>query len=577
MENKALADILDQIGDLLDIKGEQVFRVNAYRKAARALRDLPRDATAMLADGALAEVPGIGKGMLEKIREYVEKGKIHQYEELIASMPPGLPALLEIPGMGPKTVAHAWEELGVDGIDALKRVIESGELAHLKGMGEKSVAQIKAGLEFLERRTGRTPLGQAMPIARSLLEAVRRLPGVREAEAAGSLRRGLETIGDIDILCAAPDGQAVTQCFVKLPEVTRVLVRGDTKASVLVVGQGGNEIQVDLRVVPKQSFGAALQYFTGSKEHNVRLREMAVKRKWKLNEWGLHDARGRQLAGESEESIYKRLGLPCFPPEIREDRGEFETAEELPDLIERSDVRGDFHMHTTASDGTVTALEMAKAACDLDYHYLAITDHSKSSGVANGLTVDRMWRQIEKLRELNRQLKDITILVGCECDILADGELDYSDTLLAACDLIIASIHSGLRQDRKKITQRLIRAMENPYVTIIAHPTGRLINRREPADLDIDAVIAAAARTHTALEINSSWQRLDLNDRHARLAREAGVMLTINTDAHAPVQLQQIEYGIKIARRAWVRAADVLNTKPLPSVRRWIARKRAKA
>ncbi len=575
MSNAELSALFERIADLLDIRGEQVFRVNSYRRAARIVSDLPTDSAAALADGSLAETPGIGKGMLEKIEQYVRTGKIDLHEELVSSMPAGLPALLEVPGLGPKKVALAWKELKVDGVDALRRVIDSGELARLKGMGDKSVAAIREGLDFAARSADRTPLGIALPLARALAERVRSFPGAGRVEVAGSLRRGAETIGDLDLLCESAAGDQVVRRFCEMREARRVLASGDTKGSILVERPGGGEVQVDLRVVPAESFGAALQYFTGNKDHNVRLRERAAKRKWKLNEWGLFDAGGRRLAGKSEAELYRRLGLPCFPPEVREDRGEFDAGAKLPPLIEPADIRGDFHMHTTASDGTVSAREMAEAARRLGYEYICITDHSRSSAVANGLTVDRMWRQIESIRKLNASLKDITVLAGCECDILADGSLDYPDTVLAACDLVVASVHSALRQDRAKITARVVRAMENRYVTILGHPFGRLLNRRPPADLDLPAVIAAAARTHTALEINASWQRLDLNDRAARMAREAGVMLTIDTDAHAPGQLAQIEFGVLTARRAWARAADVLNTRHLPLVRKWIARKRS--
>ncbi|MCK6456234.1 MAG: DNA polymerase/3'-5' exonuclease PolX [Phycisphaerae bacterium] len=577
MGNKELAAAFERIADLLDIQGEQSFRVNAYRRASRALKDLPQDAADLLASGALAEVPGIGKGTLEKVEQFVKTGKIALLEDLRAAIPGGLPELLDIPGMGPKKVALVWKELGVDGIDALRRVIDSGELAKLKGLGEKSVAQIKAGLEFAERSAGRTALGVALPIATALVEQVRRIRGVCRADLAGSLRRGTETIGDVDILCESASGPKVVEAFVSLSATKRVLASGETKGSVLVEKPDGGELQVDLRVVPAESYGAAYMYFTGSKEHNVRLRELAIRRKWKLNEWGLFDAAGKRLAGADEIDVYKRLGLPFIPPELREDRGEVSATDGLPKLIERDDIRGDLHMHTTASDGTVSAEQMAEAAGRLGYEYIAITDHSRSSTIANGLSIDRMWRQIDRLRELNKKLRHVTVLVGCECDILADGTLDYPDSILAACDLVVASLHSSLRQDRVAITRRLLAAIDNPYVTIVGHPTGRLINKREPADLDMEAVVAAAARTGTALEINAAWQRLDLHDRHVRMARDAGVMLAIDTDSHAPPQLEQMELGVRTARRGWVRAEDVLNTRPLPAVRKWIARKRAKA
>jgi len=572
MKNKDIASIFSTIADLLEIKGEQVFRINSYRRAARTIKDLTEDVADLAAAGTLDKLPGIGKSTVAKVEEYLTTGKVSLHEKLLKSMPPGLPALLSIPGMGPKKVALAWRELNVCNLADLKRVIASGELAQLKGMGAKSVEQIAAGISFAERSAGRTPLGLALPLAEELAGLLREVKGAGRVEIGGSLRRGCETIGDVDLLCESSDGQAVIRAFTRLPHVKRILASGKTKGSILVERRDGPEIQVDCRVVPARSFGAALQYFTGSKEHNVRLREMAIKKKWKLNEWGLFDG-DRLIAGKHEASIYRKLGLPHMPPEQRENRGEFE-APSLQPLVEIGDIRGDLHTHTTASDGTADAETMARAAAERGYEYLAITDHSKSSTVAKGLTVDRMWRQIEKIRKLNKRLDTLTVLVGCECDILSDGSLDYPDPVLAACDFVVASVHSGMRQDRKKITARVLRALENPYVCVLGHPTARLINRREPMDLDMGAVIAKAAETQTALELNASWQRLDLKDQHVRMAVEAGVKISINTDAHSVVQFDQMKFGIATARRGWVRPEDVINTMPLPNLRKWIARKR---
>jgi DNA polymerase (family 10) len=572
MKHKELAALFEQIADLLEITGEEAFRVNSYRRVGRTLKDLTGDIEQLARERRLAELPGIGKGSAAKIEEYLSTGKISVHQELLAAVPAGLPALLSIPGLGPKKVALAWKSLGVTSLEELKAVISDGRLAQLKGMGEKSVKQIADGIAFAEKSTGRTPLGVAWPLADELVSALRQLPGVRRVEVAGSVRRGCETIGDLDFLCQSDDGAAVIRAFTTLPQVTRVLAEGQTKGAVLLERRDSGEVQADLRVVPAESFGAALQYFTGSKEHNVRLREIAVKKKWKLNEWGLFDGE-RRVAGDDEEGIYRKLGLRYIPPEQREDRGEFD-ADAGGELVALKHIRGDLHMHTTASDGTADALTMARAAQELGYEYVAITDHSRSSAVANGLSVDRMWRQIEKVRKLNGELKSITVLVGCECDILADGRLDYPDSLLAGCDIVVASVHSALRQDRAKVTARVLKAMENPFVTLLGHPTGRLINRREPMDLDMEAVIRQAAATRTALELNASWQRLDLCDRHVRMARDAGVMVCIDTDSHAVVQLAQMRYGVATARRGWLRPADVLNTLPLPALRKWIARKR---
>ncbi|MBN2561119.1 MAG: DNA polymerase/3'-5' exonuclease PolX [Phycisphaerae bacterium] len=572
MQNKDIAEVFLEIADLLEIKGEQPFRVNSYRRAARTLKDLTRDVAELAASGELGKLPGIGKGTTAKIEEYLADGSITLHTELFESMPAGLPALLDIPGLGPKRIALMWHELGVESLAGLKKVIGSGELAKLKGMGAKSVEQISQGIQFAEQSVGRTPLGLAMPLAEDLAETMRRVKAVSRVEVTGSLRRGCETIGDVDLLCQSNDGRTVVDAFAGLPQAKRVLASGKTKGSVIVDRRDGVEIQVDCRVVPGESFGAALQYFTGSKEHNVRLREIAVRKKWKLNEWGLFDG-DRRVAGKDEAAIYKKLGLPLIPPEQREDRGEFEPDAVKP-LIELDDLRGDLHVHTSASDGTVDAEGMALAAQELGYEYVAITDHSKSSGVASGLSIDKMWRQIEKLRALNKRLDTITVLVSCECDILADGRLDYPDQLLAACDVVVASVHSAMRQDRSKLTKRVLQAMENPYVSILGHPTGRLLNRREPMDLDMSAVVAKAAETNTALELNASWQRLDLKDRHLRMAIDAGATICISTDAHSVPQLEQMKLGIVTARRGWVRAKDVLNTRPLPAVRKWLAQKR---
>lgn len=572
MKNHEITAIFNEMADLLEIQGEQVFRINSYRRAARTVKDLADDIETIAEAGELSKLAGIGKATAAKIEEYLAGGQISKHQELLKSVPAGLPALLKIPGMGPKKIALAWKELGVGDIEDLKRVIESGELAKLKGMGSKSVEQIASGLEFAKGTSERTPLGMAWPLADELAERMRKVKGVRRVEISGSLRRGCETIGDLDLLCEAKDGEAVVKTFTTLPHVKKVLASGKTKGSIIVERRDGGEIQVDCRVVPRDSFGAALQYFTGSKEHNVRLREIAGRKKWKLNEWGLFDG-DKQLAGKDEASIYKMLNVPFAPPEQREDRGEFDLTEP-ESLVTLKDIRGDLHSHTTASDGKTDAETMARAAADLGYEYIAITDHSKSSAVANGLSIDRMWQHIEKLRELNKRLDTITILVGCECDILADGTLDYPDKVLAACDFVVASVHSAMRQEREKITARILRALENPYVSVLGHPTGRLINRREPMDLDMASVVAKAAETGTALEINASWQRLDLNDRHVRMAVEAGVKVCINTDSHSVQQFEQMKLGVATARRGWVRRKDVINALALPSLRKWIVKKR---
>ena len=571
MSNRDVAAVFEQIADLLEIQQADGFRVNSYRRVARIIDDLTEDLAAIDARDGLEKVPGIGKGSAGRIREYLQTGRIATHQELVGQTPGGLPRLLEVRGLGPKKVALLWKRLGVTSLDDLAAAIESGKLVDLPGLGAKSVEQIKAGLAFLRASTGRTPLGIARTVADATAAEVRRIEGVRRAEIAGSCRRGCETIGDLDLLCEAADGPAVIEAFTKLPAVEEVLAAGQTKGSVVVSLADGGRLQADLRVVAKAEFGAALQYFTGSKDHNVRLRERAGARKLKLNEYGLF-AGERRVAGAEEQGLYSKLGLAFVPAELREDRGEVAAAAEgrLPDLVTLDDVRGDLHCHTVASDGHNTIEEMAAAAKQRGYEYLAIADHTASSAIAHGLSPQRMAEQIETIRRADKQIEGLRLLVSCEVDILADGRLDYPDELLAECDIVTASIHSALTQDRKKVTARSVRAIEHPQVDILGHPTGRLLGRRDAMDLDMAAVIAAAAAHGKALELNASWQRLDLKDTHVRQAVEAGVTVAVCTDAHSIDQLDQMGFGITTARRGWATADTVLNARPLAALRAWL-------
>ena len=577
--NVELSRAFRRIADLLEIDGADGFRINSYRRAARTLKDATEDVAELAAEGRLTDLPGVGKGTAERIQQFLDSGRIDVLDTLEEKLPEGLPALLEIPGMGPKTVALAHDRLQVKNLDDLKKVITSGAFANLPGMGPTSVKKIAEGIAFLASSGGRTPLGIALPIAEALARRVLLLKGVRHVNIAGSLRRGAETIGDIDLLCDARDGKSIIKQFTSFDGVRRVLAAGATKGSVTVALGDDSEIQIDLRVVSTESFGAALQYFTGSKEHNVRLRELAIKKTWLLNEYGLFDGE-EQIAGRREEDVYKKLGVTWVPPEVREDRGEFEeeTAVKLhAELVELEDIRGDLHMHTTASDGRCSIDEMAEAAKVLGYEYIAICDHSKSSTIANGLSIDRMQQHIEDIREAARRMKGIAVLVGCECDILPDGSMDYPDALLAQCDWVVASIHSAMgsgKPSKRSPTERTIAAMRNPYVSAIGHPTGRLINRRAPMKLDMARVVEAAADTGTMLEINASWQRLDLKDLHVRQALHGGVMLTVNTDAHHVDQLMQMRFGVTTARRGWALRKDIANCLSLATLRKRIAGKR---
>lgn len=573
--NTELAAVFERIADLLEITGSDTFRVNSYRRVSRVIRDLSDDVRKIHEAGVLRELNGIGKATAEKIEEFLSTGKIQLHEDLQKKVPEGLIELLRIQGLGPKKVALIYNALGVSNIDELESAVEDGRVEALPGMGKQSAARIVDGIAFLRSSKGRTPFGVAAPRVETLLELVRSIDGVQQAEAAGSFRRGLETIGDIDLLCVCDDGAATVEAFIKRCEPVRVLASGETKGSVTVALAGDREIQVDLRVVPAESFGAALQYFTGSKEHNVRIRERAAKRGWKLNEWGLYNGED-VIAGEDEAGIYAKLDLPHFPPETREDRFEFEDEFDPDALIQQSQLRGDLHTHTTASDGKNSIEEMANAAKALGYEYLVITDHSKSSVIANGLSIERLREHFDAIREADKKVKGIRLLCGTECDILPDGSLDYPDDMLAECDLVVASIHAAMEKGKKSPTERTLAAIANPYVTIIGHPTGRLIGRRKAMDMDMSAVVEAAAVNGTAIEINSSWQRLDANDIHARQALGAGVMLSIDTDAHSVTDLSRMHLGVMTAKRAGIPTDRIINTLGIDELLAFVGRKRSK-
>jgi DNA polymerase (family 10) len=458
-------------------------------------------------------------------------------------------------------VALIHEKLGVSDLDGLRRVIESGELAAIRGMGETSVKKLAEGLTFVSASSERVPIGVAWPIAERFRQCVLGTKGVARAELAGSMRRGVETVGDVDIICDAAEGAAVVGAFCCLEGVSRVLAEGDTKGSVIVPLKKERELQIDLRVVPSESFGAAWMYFTGSKNHNVRLRERAIGRKWKLNEYGLFDG-AASIAGRSEEEVYARLGLPWMPPELREDRGELDESFQVPELVTVKDIRSELHMHTTASDGKHSIEEMAGFAKARGLKCIAICDHSKSSTIANGLSIERMLQHLKSVRETAKRVEGVEILAGTECDILPDGTMDYPDDILAQCDWVVASVHSAMGtggKEKLSPTERILAAIENRYVCAIGHPTGRLINRRAAMDLDMQQVAAAAAKNHTMLEVNANWRRLDLKDAHVRMALAAGVMITINTDAHTEADFEQLPFGVITARRGGATKKDVAN------------------
>jgi len=574
MKNAVLSELFDQMADIMEILGEDRFRINSYRKVARIIAEMPTDVETLLATGQLAETPGIGKSSLAKIEEFVKTGTITAHQQLLTKIPPRLLELLTIPGVGPKGVKTIYENLKITSIAELKDAIQSGSLAKLPGFGDKKAAAIAKGIEFLEKSTGRIRLDQALEAAELVSEFLKPLSGVKRIQAAGSLRRRAETIGDVDILVAAKKGQEIIKAFTSAEFVEEVLASGPTKGSA-IIKTTSCPVHVDVRVVPEKSFGAAAQYFTGSKQHNVRLREIAVKAKLKLNEYGLFKA-DKMIAGSTEEEIYKKLSLDYIDPLLREDRGEIEAAKEhtLPKLVQLEDIKGDLHIHTNASDGNCDILELAEAAKRLGYEYICITDHSKSSAIANGLSAKQLSDQIKEIHKLNKKLKDITILSGAEVDIMADGSLDFDNKLLADLDFVVASIHSGMASPREKVTTRTLKAMDNPYVHCIAHPTGRLIGQREPMDIDIDAVIKHAAQTGTALEVNANPWRLDLKDTHCKMAVEFGIKLVIATDAHSTDGLALMAFGVATAARGWVTKSDVLNTLAVTKFKSWADSKR---
>jgi len=577
MNNQQIADVFEEMADVMEILGEDRFRVNSYRKVARVLAETAQDVAGLAEKGKLESLPGVGKGAAGRIAELLETGKLAQHQELLERIPPGLPELLTIQGLGPKTVGKLWKQGRVESLDDLKATLARTPcpLEQIEGLGAKKLSAVAEAIEFAAGAARRHRLDEARAVADPLKQRVADCHGAGRVEVAGSTRRWRETVGDIDLLCEADkkNAAAVMEAFTSADGVTKVLAKGATKSSLLV----NDAIQVDLRVVARESFGAALQYFTGSKAHNVALRELAIKRKWKLNEYGLFDAKGKQLAGPDEQGIYGKLGLAWVCPELREDRGEVAAAGEgkLPELVTLDDIRGDLHMHTFASDGHNSIEEMIEACRARGYQYMAVTDHSKSQVQANGLSERRLAEHCEAIRKAAKKYKDIVVMTGIEVDILKDGRLDFGDDVLAELDFVTASPHSALSQKRDAATARLIKAIENPHVDVIGHPSGRLIGQRAGMELDIARIAAAAAANDTALEVNAHPMRLDLRDVHVRAAVEAGAKLLICTDAHdaAPDgHLSLMPYGVHTARRGWARAADVVNTWPPAKLKKWLRR-----
>jgi len=567
MKNRELSEIFEKIGDILEFNGDSSFRVNAYRKAARVLQDLTEDIEVIHREGRLRSIPGVGEGIAKKIAEYLETGKMTKYEEVRKGVPDDLIRLLGIPGMGPKTAALVYRKLGIENIEGLERAVQEGRLRDLPGLGAKKEENILRGIKLLREAGKRISLGVALPLVERIVDDLRERAQIDQIYPAGSLRRMKETVGDIDILTTGVDGGRIIEAFTSGPGVRDVLAKGETKGSI--IAEGG--IQVDLRVVPQNSYGSALQYFTGSKAHNIHLREIAKSRGMKISEYGIFRGEER-LGGEREEDIYSILGLSYIPPELREDRGEIEAAQEgrLPHLAEEGQIKGDLHVHSRWSDGTATIRELALRAKELGYEYIAICNHSQSLKFAGGVSLEDMAKKLEEIERVNREVSGIRVLSGTEVDIKTDGSLDYPNELLRRLDLVVAAVHTGFKQPEELITRRVVAALENPNVDIIAHPTGRLISSREGYSVDLGEVFAVAAETGTALEINAYYDRLDLSDVNCRRAQEQGVKLSIGTDAHHIDQLWMMRLGVAVARRGWVGPEQLLNTWELEKLLAWL-------
>ncbi len=570
MTNREVADLLRLIADMLEIKGEIIYKSLAYRKAADNIEALGLDINEVWRQGNLRDIPGVGKALEQKLDELLSTGRLGYFEDLQEQVPVGVVSMLGIPDVGPKTAKLLWESLGAQSVSDVEKAARQGRLRQLPGLGERSEQRILEGIESLYRRTPRIPLGVAWPVARELVLALRQELGIQTVEPVGSLRRMKDTVGDIDLLAAHNDPQQVTSAFVRLPQVAETVMQGPTRATVIL----NNGLQVDLRALEPERYGSLLQYFTGSKEHNVALRTLAQKKGLSLSEYGFR--RGEEeLLCPAEADVYAALGLPLIPAELREDRGELQAAQrgKLPSLVQTSDIRGDLHAHTNWSDAVGTIEEMALAAQALGYEYLVISDHTHGLGVANGLDVDRLRDQHAEIARVGERFSGFRLLHGAEVEIRGDGALDLPNDVMQELDVVIASVHSGLRQDKDTITARVVQAMRNPHVDIIGHPSGRLLGQREATNVDLDRVLEVAAETDTILEVNASPSRLDLDDAHIRRAIGLGVQLCINSDAHSTDGLEAMEFGVATARRGWAEARHIVNAWPLADLTERLAHK----
>jgi DNA polymerase (family 10) len=565
MKNQLVADILYQIADLLDLKGEIFFKTRAYRMAAQTIEVLDEDIETIAREDRLQSISGVGEALAKKIKEIVETGRLEYFERLKKEVPEGLLKLLDILGLGPKKVSALYNNLGITTIKDLRKACLEGKLRDLEGFGEVTEQNILRGIQLMEKTSGRALLNVAYTDGNNYLDYLKKCDKIDSVSIAGSLRRMKETIGDLDILASSDYPDEVMDYFVKYLDVQRVLLKGSTKTSVLL----GDNLQVDLRAVKRESYGAALQYFTGSKEHNVKMRGIAIKKGFKLNEYGLFDKETEKyVVGKNEEEVYHKLGLIYIEPELRENRGEIEAAmkDKLPRLVDYNDIKGDFHVHSTWSDGSDSIDAIARSARNMGCTFVGIADHSQSLKIAHGLSEERVVKKLKEVEKVNKKYPDFRVLCGTECDIKSDGALDYPDKVLKKFDFVYIGIHSSFKMKQEDMTRRITKAMENEHVDFLAHPTGRLIGRRDPYDVDIEQIIDTAKTTSTFLEINSFPDRLDLSDIHAKLTKEKSVKIVLGTDAHTVDQLPFIRFGVATARRGWLEKKDILNTYSLKEI-----------
>ena len=569
MDVSHISTIFEDVARILELKGDNPFKVRAYQRAARTIEGLGDELESLIKDDRLTDLDGIGNDLAEKIKEIVLSGRLRYYEELQNTIPAGLLAMMDIPGLGPKTVKLLYDQLGIDSVKKLQLAAKAGRLKALEGIKEKTEKNILKGIAIVRLGQERTPYPFIYPLAEGFLRELKSLKAVEKIELAGSIRRRKDTIKDIDILAVSHDAPAVTDAFTALPGVRQVLARGRTKSSVRA---GEFNTQVDLRVVEKDSFGAALMYFTGSKEFNVAMRRLAIKKGYKLNEYGLFDKKGKRLAGSREEEIFSLLGLTFIPPELREDRGEIAAATRgsLPRLIKFSDIAGDLHVHSDYSDGAVSLSGIAEIALARGYRYIGITDHSQSLKVAKGLDQSALLKKRDAIARLNEQHKSLRILFGTEVEIMADGSLDYCDDILKEFDLVVAAVHSSFKQSRTQMTKRVVSACRNKYVNILAHPTAKLWGTRDSVDIDMDELLRVCRDTRVAMEMNCNGQRMDLNDAGAMQAKKMAVKLAINTDSHKPADFDRMAAGVYLARRAWLHPQDVINCLSYDELKKWL-------